>query len=379
MSPINRPKILKLLGFTLIELLVVIAIIGILIALLIPAVQAAREAARRMECSNKLHQIGLGLHNYVDSHKFFPAAGFKQSAPLPNLTHATWMICLLPYVEQAALHEMYYIPTTSTSPPSVLTNGALGIENDPDPAVAARYVFYKTVVPAYCCPSDPGAGVVMMGYDSRDGSDVAPWGTVHNELSLASYKCLSGKSNGTDDSVPGEGHFGWGWDELLNGNLDNSWRGLMHAVGAPTGKGRAMNCESFASMTDGSSNTIIVTEHSLPQDYYSFVGPARTDNNGQKRSAVIWQIAWRGCLNSGMAYPFSPSLTVSRSSQKCYDAAAMFGATHEICTNGFGSFHTGGNNFCRGDGSGGFLSHGVDLEVWQASATIAGNEQHAVP
>jgi prepilin-type N-terminal cleavage/methylation domain-containing protein len=89
-------------GFTLVELLVVIAIIGVLVALLLPAVQAAREAARRMQCTNKLKQIGLSMHNYHDTMQTFPYASPYYS---PNRTKHTWVELLLPFIEQSALHS----------------------------------------------------------------------------------------------------------------------------------------------------------------------------------------------------------------------------------------------------------------------------------
>lgn len=92
-------------GFTLIELLVVIAIIAILIALLLPAVQQAREAARRTQCKNNLKQLGLALHNYHDTHSVFPP-GLLGRCTTPDL-NASGLVMLLPYIEQNNLYSQF--------------------------------------------------------------------------------------------------------------------------------------------------------------------------------------------------------------------------------------------------------------------------------
>ncbi|MGI6414908.1 MAG: DUF1559 domain-containing protein [Thermoguttaceae bacterium] len=126
-------------GFTLVELLVVIAIIGILIALLLPAVQAAREAARRSQCTNNLKQIGLALHNYHDVVGRFPAAWYRIPTQEKRPGWA-WGTMLLPYLEQGALYDQLAVTT--------------GIDF-PAPANATT----QTAVTAYHCPSARDANI----------------------------------------------------------------------------------------------------------------------------------------------------------------------------------------------------------------------------
>src|SRR5688572_26000357 len=100
-------------AFTLVELLVVIAIIGVLVALLLPAVQTARESARRMKCSNQLKQFGLALHNYHDTHNSFPAGHMFRGIFDGNATDAQggsgfgWGTAILPYIEQLSLYNQF--------------------------------------------------------------------------------------------------------------------------------------------------------------------------------------------------------------------------------------------------------------------------------
>ena len=146
-------------GFTLIELLVVIAIIAVLIALLLPAVQQAREAARRSQCQNNLKQIGLALHNYHDAHRRFPPAGIVGGVGNNQDVEGGWCWAqqILPQLEQGNLYEQLDVGATNRIPqdPANMTN----IHDYTTAAPGTKERLLTTKIPVYFCPSANGADV----------------------------------------------------------------------------------------------------------------------------------------------------------------------------------------------------------------------------
>ena len=149
-------------GFTLVELLVVIAIIGILIALLLPAVQAAREAARRGQCANNLKQFGIAMSNYHDTHRVFCPAGLNYGWGYGNRSgHAENAVLnlngftlLLPFLEQQATYQRYNMNAAACS--VVYQNHASGTTVKIDPTVVGNDVLMAEQIPIFYCPSDDG-------------------------------------------------------------------------------------------------------------------------------------------------------------------------------------------------------------------------------
>src|SRR5262245_31198214 len=140
-------------GFTLVELLVVIAIIGVLVALLLPAVQSARESARRSQCNNNLKQVTLGMLNYAD--------GFKQTFPVGEYSccWGTWLVALLPFVEQQSLFDQYkYFGSIQNA----AGDNFAQVDANTRYGGSMNLAVTRTEIKAYLCPSDPKTNTVNL-------------------------------------------------------------------------------------------------------------------------------------------------------------------------------------------------------------------------
>lgn len=311
-------------GFTLIELLVVIAIIAILIALLLPAVQQAREAARRSQCKNNFKQIGLALHNYHDTFSVFPYAtsNASSSSGTPTgtnvLNHTGWVM-LLPMMDQGPLYNQFNF-SWATGTRNVSGGTVAG---GTDPNVNTNLDLSKNLLKVLLCPSDDGPQV----YTSAN----------------TSYGC------GVTDSARSSYGF-----SVATGNGGTMWGSSNRQTRALFG----LNSNSrFRDMTDGSSNTVAVVETTLDVDDGETQSWACSSHVGQginlaaSRGINNWLCcSWRSPPNQ----QFQPGRN---------------GEWGEP-----GSLHPGGIHVLMGDGAVRFLSENIDSVTRTNLARISDGE-----
>jgi prepilin-type N-terminal cleavage/methylation domain-containing protein/prepilin-type processing-associated H-X9-DG protein len=308
-------------GFTLIELLVVIAIIGILIGLLLPAVQKVREAANRAKCSNNLKQIGLAVHNYNDAFGMFPPGSVYGTVGGTTYYCENWAIDLLPFIEQDALFRTYNFQKVNTD--------------------AANTVFCQTPVKSYVCPSDINQNLLIKPES----------GNASTTYMTASYRAMSGvgdvNSTGGNNFTDGNGFF-----DINSLDMQFSQRGPMHITGVKTADGVLLHQETIAHIIDGTSNTILASEYSTKTH------PSRT---------TFWAYSYTS-YNQSSAIPSSFALIPD------YDYCNSNLTGGNACKRAFASFHANGMNAVLCDGSVRFITQSINITTWEALGTIAGSE-----
>jgi prepilin-type N-terminal cleavage/methylation domain-containing protein/prepilin-type processing-associated H-X9-DG protein len=320
-------------GFTLVELLVVIAIIGVLVALLLPAIQAAREAARRTQCTNNIKQIGLAAINYESAQGAFPIG--MEMMPNLNLTKATFFVRLLPYLEQAGLYSQWdFKPTGSGRFPT--TN----VTDNPTTSRAA------TVISGFLCPSDV---FPENPYQLTGGAGAFP-STSSNGAPDGYYSATSYAGN------YGEGSYYVQYSQFPirpNGMLFLT--GSSNSLAASTSGGgmnvlvenhKDLSPVRIKDITDGTTQTIILGEKFHHDEFFD----SWTSNNSGQKMYQVSAWAWAGGMK-GTAHIFCSSAVPINQSVQAYTSSPNNIIAQDKRYNGWGSGHPGGVIFAFCDGS----------------------------
>jgi prepilin-type N-terminal cleavage/methylation domain-containing protein/prepilin-type processing-associated H-X9-DG protein len=326
-------------GFTLVELLVVIAIIGILVALLLPAIQAAREAARRSQCINNIRQLGIGLQNYHDViGKFPPSSTFdaKSSTPVQFqlVRYTNWVISVLPYIEQSALYNAFDLSVPISDPVNRTARG--------------------TPLSAMQCPSDIGHETLFAGIHASEGDNWA-------RGNYAANGALGGYTNNPSIGAAGPDAPFW---------LNSFTKGVMGANVALR----------ISQITDGTSHTILLGEVR--------VGLCDVDRRGTwalggPGASSLWAHGSGNALSPNSCQASSDDLLGCNNIEQALGREMLQGECMTCHTaNGWAqgavrSQHPGGVNVCMVDGSSHFInddietgepigvSNAEDLFTWQ--------------
>ncbi|SFH83237.1 DUF1559 domain-containing protein [Planctomicrobium piriforme] len=311
-------------GFTLIELLVVIAIIAILIALLLPAVQQAREAARRSQCKNNLKQLGLAMHNYHDVFNRFPPGYVDGTTGSTTSTYGqwAWSAMLLPYLDQAPVYNLLRVGTNGVDTCML------------DTAAGGKLAALQNPLAAMMCPSD-NVPPTNTAYDTTNNINRTFNGSPGTAVASSSYVAVSNN-----------------WS--LTPNKNGAYSAVDGGTG-PTGAFYRNSNTTMRDLTDGSSNTIFIGERAwkvkntdpvsataiiLPQA--ATMGATTAGSGGYVSSATVGGVA-----TSRPTYAYYPiSNALGDATTRINEANTAF-----VGSSGFSSYHTGGGQFLLGDGS----------------------------
>jgi prepilin-type processing-associated H-X9-DG protein len=328
-----------------VELLVVIAIIGVLIAMLLPAVQAAREAARRAQCANNAKQIALGMHNHHDTNLKLPICDGGEDTSVGGKGTAgwNWAVRLLPFVEGAAIFDSINWSKYPYDRPSSWT-GSNHDQMMNDSSVQCNYKIMRTIYPNFLCPSD---------YLSREITGETGWSVsggiqVNNNWTISQCDYAANIGDYRNST-------GLGWGTHNNQSFIAGYTGAGNDLTKPRGViGVAGWSAAFGDITDGLSNTFLIGE---------CIG-----------TLSHWQ-SWGSQCFANTAHPInSRNRWLIEKLPNSAGSTTIDGLTTWDWNVGFRSMHSGGANFSLCDGSGHFVSENIDGTVYRALASRDGAE-----
>lgn len=359
----KRPRVtvIKLRGFTLVELLVVIAIIGILVALLLPAVQAAREAGRRAQCVNHLKQLALACANHESTFKFFPSGGWgtewvgDADRGSGEEQPGSWLYNTLPYMEEQALHDM---PKDG--------QGAMVGPTGPSTQqkVGAKAMVFLPGPSAFYCPSRRKADVYLIESHHKKFAINAEENSVGENFYVGSndYAGCTGDDNAVFNAPAESGPLVWSDGENKGSTGWLLWTLYTNTIGyqaRPTQEPRwrmtgvifQRSEVGLKHITDGSSKTYLCGERNVRADNYQRSQPT-PGGSSLVDGADSWGWSWGGCrdtLRTGQSLPLPdyPGVTAG---------------------DVFGSAHSGVFNMAFCDGRVDSVSYDIDLLVHQRNA-----------
>jgi prepilin-type N-terminal cleavage/methylation domain-containing protein/prepilin-type processing-associated H-X9-DG protein len=333
-------------GFTLVELLVVIAIIGILVALLLPAIQAAREAARRSQCQNNLKQMGLAIMNYESSKGELPPGVIKDNpaGTTGGDYYSGWSHELMPYSEDSTLRALYIddIPITATTPAN-------------DPKVIQAKQFRETHVPLYQCPSDAPSEVLRPDSGSATNSNAF--------FRTGSYRGNAGRTDGFVtwdlwEDMPALG-------QVRPSGAHRGWRGPLYAILGENiiPPANALGPCLMKHITDGTSKTMLIGEYTNIDNRirgtfwaYTYASYALSQTVSQPR---VFMAEYNKCIALG------ENGTVG---------SPTYSTGGRVCKRAWWAMHPGGMNIVMCDGSSDFFSFDADLNLFASIGSIAGGD-----
>jgi hypothetical protein len=336
------------------------------VALLLPAIQAAREAARRTQCKNQLKQIGLGIHHHTDTFRVFPTGGAGPDVAIQNYVSSgrpfgpdkqglNWTYQILPYLEEGAIRgiatqaelqsvqvPLYVCPSRRSVAARTSVSGAVAPLFFPVDYAGAQPCTFQ------CPPNTAGCPAPTTRYNPLDSVPLAKTGYVANQLSF-----WGGKNGAVADASAMDNQV---YDGVI---VRSAWR-----FSSKTFAANVPGPTKFARITDGTSHTFMIGEKYVRSDLYD--GGSKSDDKG-------WTDGWDpDAMRSTCFQPYQDTDGSGFQFQPLNSPNDLFGIDRDVYY--FGSAHSGGFSGIFADGSVHTLNYDIDVVLFNALATRAGDE-----